>query len=218
MSELPDPSQAILLGGRRAADDLATQAPVFAPLVDRFGPATVEPGRDRFAALVEAICSQQLSLQAAATVYGRIEKLCDGTVEPGRLARATTDELRACGLSRAKVSYVQDLASQVRGGPLDLDVLDELPDRDVVERLTAVKGIGVWTAHMVLIFTLHRPDVLPTGDLGVRDGARRVLGLDTEPTVAKLSNLAEPWRPYRSVASWYLWKERDRQLAGEGKR
>lgn len=206
------------LGGPQAAEELASRAPIFAPLVDRFGPATVEPERDRFAALVEAICSQQLSLKAAATVYGRIEKLCDGTVEPDRLARASSEELRACGLSRAKVSYVQDLTSHVRDGPLDLDALDGLPDPGVVERLTAVKGIGVWTAHMVLIFTLHRPDVLPTGDLGVRDGARRVLGLDDEPTEAELSELAEPWQPYRSVASWYLWKERDRQLAGEGKR
>lgn len=207
-----------VLGGDDAAATLAEQAPVFAPLLDRFGPATVPSDRAVFPALVEAICNQQLSVEAGATVYGRIEDLCEGNVAPEPLLAADADALRACGLSRPKVGYVQDLARKVDANELELDTLGEKDDAAVVDALTQVKGIGTWTAQMVLIFTLHRPDVLPTGDLGVRDGARRVLGLDERPSEAELHELADPWRPYRSVASWYLWKERDRQLREDGQR
>lgn len=208
----------VLLGGENAADQLAKRAPVFEPLLDRFGPARVEAGRDLFPALVEAICNQQLSVQAGASVYGKLEALCDGHVRPQAILDAPRDELRACGLSGPKTGYVEDLASKVQAGEIPVDELESMDDEAVVDALTAVKGIGEWTAQMVLIFTLHRPDVLPTGDLGVRDGARIVLDLDDEPTPTELEEIAEGWRPYRSLASWYLWRERDRILREQGKR
>lgn len=208
----------VLLGGEGAADELAERAPVFAPLVERFGPALVEAGRDLFPALVEAICNQQLSVQAGASVFGKLEVLCDGDVRPGAILDAPRDELRGCGLSGPKTGYVEDLAGKVRAGELPVDELETMDDEAVVEVLTEVEGIGEWTAQMVLIFTLHRPDVLPTGDLGVRDGARIVLDLDDEPTPGQLEEIAEDWRPYRSLASWYLWRERDRRLRDAGKR
>lgn len=218
MVDAPAVGDGVLLGGPGAAQALADQAPVFEPLVQRFGPARVSPGGDPFDALVSGIANQQLSVKAGATVYGRIEELCDGQVTAKSLQRASADQLRGCGLSRAKVGYVQDLADRTLAGDLPLDRLEDLGDEAVVDALTQVKGIGVWTAQMVLIFDLHRPDVLATGDLGVRDGARRVLGLEQRPSPGELERLADPWRPYRSLSCWYLWKERDRQLQAAGKR
>lgn len=208
----------VLLGGDGAADQLAEQAPVFAPLLDRFGPPRVDAGSEPFPALVEAICNQQLSVQAGASVLANVQALCSGQIRAADILDASTEELRGAGLSGPKVGYVQALAQRVTEGDLPLDRLDEMDDAAVVDALTEVKGIGRWTAQMVLIFTLHRPDVLPTGDLGVRDGARIVLDLDAEPTEDALMELAEPWRPYRSLASWYLWRERDRRLREQGKR
>lgn len=210
MPKLPDPEQAVLLGGPGAADALAEKAPVFAPLVDRFGPARVSLGGDPFAALVHAIANQQLSIQAGATVYGRLVDKLGGEVAPAALAELDAEEIRACGFSRPKVTYLQDLARRTLEGTLRLDQLEDLQDDDVVHLLTEVKGIGEWTAHMVLIFDLHRPDVLAKGDLGVQDGARLLLELDERPAPGKLMELADPWRPYRSLACWYLWMERDR--------
>ncbi len=218
MVDAPPPEEAVLLGGPEASAALADQAPVFAPLLDRFGPARVGPGGDPFEALVSAIANQQLSVQAGATVFKRLEALCQGRVTPEAIDQASAEQLRACGLSRPKVGYVQDLSRRALDGTLPLDQLDEMEDEAVVEALTEVKGVGPWTADMVLIFDLHRPDVLATGDLGIRDGARRLLDLPERPDPAELEALAEPWRPYRSVACWYLWKERDRQLQATGKR
>lgn len=218
MVDAPLAEEAVLLGGPEASAALADQAAVFAPLVDRFGPARVSPGGDPFDALISAIANQQLSVKAGATVYGRIETLCDGHVTAEAIDQASAEQLRACGLSRPKVGYVQDLARQTIDGELALDRLDTMDDESVLDALTQVKGIGRWTANMVLIFELHRPDVLATGDLGVRDGARRLLELEARPTPAELERLAEPWRPYRSLACWYLWQERDRQLQAAGKR
>lgn len=208
----------VLLGGPGAAGALAEQARVFASLVDRFGPARVASDRAVFPALVEAICNQQLSVKAGASVYANLETLCEGRVRPGAILDASEDELRACGLSRPKVGYVRDLATKTFEGQLPTDALNGMDDEAIIDALTQVRGIGVWTAQIVLIFTLARQDVLPTGDLGVRDGARIVLGLDERPDEDELTAIGEAWRPYRSLASWYLWKERDRQLRAAGKR
>ena len=209
---MPDTRPLVLLGGRGASSKLARQDPTFAPLYRRFGPAKVEEGRDPYAAIIESFTHQQLSLAAGRTVHARIDALCEGAITPEALARCTDDELRACGLSRPKVSFVRDLTDRVLGGRLDLAALADQPDELVIEQLTAVKGIGEWTAHMLLLFTFHRPDVLPTLDLGIVDGARLVCGLDERPSPAELEELAEAWRPVRSVACWYLWRERDRLL------
>jgi DNA-3-methyladenine glycosylase II len=139
-------------------------------------------------------------------------KLWDGrTPTPQELLDADPDAIRAAGLSRPKIAYLRSLAEHVLSGELELDRLNELSDDEIVAELTAVKGLGVWTAHMFLIFHLSRPDVLPVGDLGVRNAARAVYDLKEMPTAAELDELGEPWRPHRSVAALYLWRSLDNE-------
>jgi DNA-3-methyladenine glycosylase II len=188
--------------------------PVLARLIDAHGgPLPEQPdsrGRPQevYGALVRSITGQQLSVKAAAAIWRRLLDRFDGrTPTPEQILADDPDELRvACGFSRAKVAYLRSLAEHVQSGELALDRLSELPDAEVIRELTAVKGIGEWTAHMFLMFTLHRPDVLPTGDLGVRNAAMRAYGLDAPPAPAALTELAEPWRPYRTRACLYLWR------------
>lgn len=166
--------------------------------------------RDAYGALVRSIVGQQLSTKAARTIYERLTDQFGGhTPTPRQLLDADPEEVRSAGLSRPKVAYLRDLAEHVEDGELDLDHLAELPDDEVVERLTEIKGLGAWTAHMFLIFHLGRPDVLPVGDLGIRRGAQLAYGLGDLPDAAELEQLAEPWRPYRSLACLYLWRSLD---------
>jgi len=159
---------------------------------------------------VRAIVGQQLSTKAARTIYERLIALFDQRAPaPEELLGVEQDELRSVGLSRAKASYLRSLAQHVVDGELELDRLRDLEDDEVTAQLTAVKGLGRWTADMFLIFHLGRPDVLPVGDLGVRRGAQLAYGLDELPGVAQLTALAEPWRPYRSLAALYLWRSLD---------
>jgi DNA-3-methyladenine glycosylase II len=193
--------------------------PVMAGLIDGFGgPLPDEPDRrgrpdEQYGALVRSITGQQLSVKAAASIWGRLlERFGGHTPTPEQILADDPDELRvACGFSRAKVTYLRSLAEHALSGEIELDRLDELPDGEVIRELTAVKGIGEWTAHMFLMFTLHRPDVLPTGDLGVRNAAMRAYGLAAPPPPADLQVLAEPWRPYRTRACLYLWRSLDNQ-------
>jgi DNA-3-methyladenine glycosylase II len=188
--------------------------PVLARLIDSGGGALPEEPDSRgrpqevYGALVRSITGQQLSVRAAAAIWRRLLDRFDGqTPTPEQILADDPDELRvACGFSRAKVAYLRSLAEHVLSGELELDRLNELPDAEVIRELTAVKGIGEWTAHMFLMFTLHRPDVLPTGDLGVRNAAMRAYGLDAPPGPQALTELAEPWRPYRTRACLYLWR------------
>jgi DNA-3-methyladenine glycosylase II len=190
-------------------------------LMDDFGgPLPLEPdfrGRpaDTYGALVRGITGQQLSVKAAASIYGRLLERFDGKPPtPEQILADDPDELRvAAGFSHAKVKYLRSLAEHILSGELEVDRLSELPDDEVIRALTAVKGIGEWTAHMFLMFTLHRPDVLPTGDLGVRNAAMRAYGLDAPPPPAALEDLAEPWRPYRTRACLYLWRSLDNEPA-----
>jgi DNA-3-methyladenine glycosylase II len=190
--------------------------PAFGSLYRRFGPAKVAGGEPLFRALVRAVTGQQLSVRAAATVFARVADACQGPVTPEAAQRVGEGGLRSCGLSRAKATYVLGLAEAASSGGLDADRIVRMDDEEVMEALTALHGVGTWTAHMILIFTLHRPDVLPVGDLGIVDGARLVLRLDGRPTASMLEQRAEAWRPYRSVASWYLWRERDRLVRRSG--
>ncbi|MGZ8648642.1 MAG: DNA-3-methyladenine glycosylase family protein [Solirubrobacteraceae bacterium] len=192
--------------------------PVMASLIDDFGgPLGLEPdgrGRpeQRYAALVRSITGQQLSVKAAASIWGRLLERFGHTPTPEQILADDPEELRlACGFSRAKVSYLRSLAEHVLAGEIELDRLDDLPDGEVIRELIAVKGIGEWTAHMFLMFTLHRPDVLPTGDLGVRNAAMRAYGLDAPPPPADLEVLAESWRPHRTRACLYLWRSLDNE-------
>ena len=188
--------------------------PVLARLIDDFGgPLAAEPdsrGRppDVYGALVRSITGQQLSVKAAASIYGRLVARFDGrTPTPEQILADDPEELRAaCGFSRAKVVYLRSLAEHVLSGELEIDRLTEFDDGEVIRELTAVKGIGEWTSHMFLMFTLHRPDVLPVGDLGVRNAAMRAYELDAPPSPQALTELAEPWRPYRTRACLYLWR------------
>jgi len=194
--------------------------PVLARLIDAGGPLPLEPdsrGRpaDLYGALVRTIAGQQLSVKAARAIWNRLIARFDGrTPTPEEILADDPDELRlAAGFSHAKVRYLRSLAEHVVSGELQLDRLAELPDDEVMRALTAVKGIGEWSAHMYLMFTLHRPDVLAVGDLGIRNAVRDAYGLDALPTPAELEQLAEPWRPYRTRACLYLWRSLDNEPA-----
>jgi DNA-3-methyladenine glycosylase II len=164
---------------------------------------------DPFTALTHAIISQQLSSKAAGTIAGRFDALCGGRPTPGGIAAVSDAQLRVVGLSGQKVRYVRDLCARVADGSLPLQRLDALADDQVIEALTQVKGIGRWTAEMFLMFRLHRPDVLPVGDLGIVKAVQRAYRLRKTPDAARLEQIGEPWRPYRSVACWYLWASLD---------
>lgn len=166
---------------------------------------------DLYGALVRSIAGQQLSVLAARAIWRRLTERFDGrTPTPQEILADDPEALRAAaGFSRAKVRYLRSLAEHVLAGELELDRLSELGDEQVIRELTAVRGIGEWTAHMFLMFTLHRADVLPTGDLGVRNAVMRAYGLDRPPAPAELTALAEPWRPHRTRACLYLWRSLD---------
>jgi DNA-3-methyladenine glycosylase II len=186
---------------------------VLGGLIDAAGPLTdARDGRgdreNHYGALVRAIVGQQLSVSAARAIYGRlIARFEDRPPTPQEILDDEPEELRAAaGLSRAKVSYLRSLAEHVISGELELERLDELPDDEVIAELTAVKGIGEWSAHMFLMFHLERPDVLPVGDLGIRRAIERAYGLDALPDPATIERIAEPWRPHRTLACRYLWR------------
>jgi len=189
--------------------------PVLGALVEAHGPLDEQQRRrgrpaEAYGALLRSIVGQQLSTKAARTIYERLIGLYDGqTPAPEQIVATDGDQLRAVGLSRAKAAYLRSLAGHVIDGELELDRLTELEDDEVIAQLTAVKGLGPWTAHMFLLFHLGRPDVLPVGDLGVRRAVQLAYGMEELPTVAELGQIAEPWRPYRSLASLYLWRSLD---------
>ena len=184
-------------------------------LIDEHGPLDEEERRrgrplEPYGALVRSIVGQQLSTKAARMIYDRLTVLFDGrTPTPAELLAADPEEVRGAGLSRPKVSYLRSLAEHVESGELELARLTELSDEEVSKQLTAVKGLGQWTADMFLIFHLRRPDVLPVGDLGIRRAVERAYGLPEMPDPARLTAIAEPWRPSRSLASLYLWRSLD---------
>jgi DNA-3-methyladenine glycosylase II len=163
---------------------------------------------DHYGALVRAITGQQLSVRAAATIYGRlIDRFGGRPPTPVEILADEPEELRAAaGLSRAKVGYLRSLAEHVISGELELERLDALGDEQVIEELTAVKGLGLWSAQMFLMFHLQRPDVLPVGDLGIRRAIERAYALDALPSAPEMERIAEPWRPHRTLACRYLWR------------
>jgi len=192
---------------------LAAADPVMARLVEALCPIEVapQPPPDVYAALLRAITGQQLSVKAARAIYGRLVARFGGRPPtPAELLAEDPEELRAAaGLSRAKVASLRSLAEHVVGGELELDRLRELDDAEVIAELVAVKGIGEWTAHLFLMFTLRRPDVLATGDQGIRNAVMRAYDLPAPPDAATITALAEPWRPHRTRACLYLWRSLD---------
>jgi DNA-3-methyladenine glycosylase II len=203
------------LVGDEGLEHLRSSDEKLARLIDEHGRLKVESrvrGRpaEAYGALLRAIVGQQLSVAAARTIYGRFTDLFGGhTPTPEELLNVDPDALRGVGLSRAKANYVRSLAEHVVSGELELDRLDELPDEEVARELLAVKGLGQWSVDMFLMFHLGRPDVLPVGDLGIRRAVERLYGLETLPSAAELEALGERWRPYRSLASLYLWESLD---------
>lgn len=197
-------------GYRRARRHLTKADPVLGAVIERIGPCglAARQRKDHLTALVGAIVSQQLSTKAAATIFNRFLALFPDGAIPDHLAIARLDDppLRRVGLSRQKVGYLRDLCARLEDGRLRLEELDALDDEEVIERLVAVKGFGRWTGEMFLIFRLHRPDVLPAGDLGIVKAIERLYRLRKRPDAKRLTKIGEPWRPYRSVASWYLWQ------------
>jgi len=202
--------------GAAARRQLAASDPTMATLIERLGEIDLETrlrrrGEERpadaYGALLRAIVGQQLSTKAARTIYGRVLELFDGrTPSPEQLLEAEEEELRARGLSGRKVEYVRDLAAHVISGELELDRLGELADEEAIAEIVAVRGLGVWTAEMFLIFHLERPDVLAGGDLGIRKAVWIEYGLEEMPSPTRVLEIGEPWRPQRSLASLYLWE------------
>jgi DNA-3-methyladenine glycosylase II len=187
----------------RAAD------PVVGGLIEEHGPFTPRPSGDPYGQLVRSVLFQQLAGAAASAIQRRLYAVFGDesrTPAPEELLTLDDDAYRSVGISRQKAGYLRSIGEHVVEGELDFDGLDALDDREVIERLTAIRGVGEWTAHMFLMFQLGRPDVLPTGDLGVRKGMQVAYGLDEEPSPARAAEIGAPWAPYRTVGSWYMWR------------
>ena len=195
---------------------LRRRDPVMRAVIDAVGPFTLKPARDRFGNLVGAIIGQQISTGAARSIRGRLRELvAPEKITPHALARLDHDRLRSAGLSNQKATYLKDLTRNVLDGDVRLDRMGRHADEEVIERLVRVKGIGRWTAQMFLIFSLRRLDVFPFDDLGVRSAMRDLYGLDDLPDREAGHEIAESWRPFASIASWYCW--RSIELSRDGK-
>jgi DNA-3-methyladenine glycosylase II len=198
---------------RRAAEHLAAHDPVLAPVIARAGPCTIRPHKNYYQELVDSIISQQLSVKAAATIEKRFCTLFggEGFPAPEAILTKNIDELRSTGLSRGKATYVRDLAQHIIDGKIKFDHLDSLSNEEIIKELTAVKGIGEWTAHMFLMFCMGRLDVLAHGDLGIKNGIQKLYGLKKQPDAAGVSRIAKKyhWHPYETVACWYIWQALD---------
>jgi DNA-3-methyladenine glycosylase II len=199
---------------RKAIVHLKKADPVLCSLIDRVGAYRMVYREPTFETLVRSIVYQQLSGRVASVIFGRLAGLMpDGKITPVGILKLTPAKMRKAGLSKQKTAYIRDLARKTNRGAVRFEALPDLADHEVIEHLTQVKGIGVWTAHMFLIFALQRLDVLPTGDLGVRMAIRKAYGMDELPHPKQIEELALTWRPYCTVASWYLWRSLDKQAA-----
>jgi DNA-3-methyladenine glycosylase II len=191
----------------RGVKHLRRADPVLSEVIRQAGPFALKLKRDRFQALVYSILSQQISGKAAAAIRTKLlDFVGPQGLTPEHVSMLSVEDLRSVGLSRQKASYILDLAQRVREGTLPLERLVRLSDDEVIEALVAVKGIGVWTAHMFLIFSLGRLDVMPHGDYGVRSAIQKLYGLEELPNRQTCHRIAEPWRPYASIAAWYCWR------------
>jgi DNA-3-methyladenine glycosylase II len=189
--------------------------PVLKGLIEDVGPRRIRYLEPDFEALVKSIVYQQLSGKVASTIFGRLSAAAgSGRLTPANVLHLTPAKMRSLGLSRQKIAYIRDIARQTRSGEVDFEALCAMPDDEVTRVLTGLKGVGIWTVHMFLIFALRREDVLPSGDLGIRAAVRNAYGLEALPAPSEVEAMGEKWRPYRTTASWYLWRclERDANL------
>jgi DNA-3-methyladenine glycosylase II len=191
-----------------ALTHLQTSDPRLGEVIRRIGrlEAGVSRPEDHFAALARIIVGQQLSTTVARVIWNRVDEFCQGVPTPHVIEAASDESLRALGLSRQKIGYLRSLAEHVREEKLNLSAVESMPDEDIIREITAVKGLGRWSADMWLMFHLKRADILPVGDLGIQEGMRRLYNLEARPKPAEMERVAEPWRPYRTLACRYLWR------------
>ena len=196
---------------RKAINHLKKSDPVLAAIIAKIGPCRMQFGQPTFHSLAESILYQQLNGKAAVTIFNRFTAAAGDPLTPDGILKLSDAEMRAVGLSRQKTSYLRDLSLKTKAGLLEFERLPDLSEQEVIDHLTQVKGVGVWTAHMFLMFTLRRPDILPTGDYGVQAAIKKHYGKRKWPKPAVMEKIARPWAPYRSIACWYLWKSLDVQ-------
>jgi DNA-3-methyladenine glycosylase II len=194
---------------RAAVRHLKQCDPILSAIIDRVGPCRMEFGPPEFHSLAEAIIYQQLNGKAALTIFKRFADLAGKPLTPEGILKLTDAQMRSVGLSKQKSAYLKDMAQRASRGELDFTRLADMPDDAVIEHLTQVKGVGVWTAHMFLMFTLRRPNVLPTGDFGIRMAMKKHYRKRKLPNPAQMEKIAKSWAPYRSIACWYLWQSID---------
>ena len=191
---------------KKAISHLKRSDPVIAAIIGRVGEYSIQFRDPDFETLVKSIVSQQLSGRVAAVIFGRLADAVGGKMTPASILKLRPSRMRRLGLSGSKTAYIRDLARHTRDGTVVFEELAALPDEEVIARLTKVKGIGVWTVHMFLMFALRRHNVLPTGDLGIRNAIRKAYALEEMPLPKDVEALAAKWHPYCTVASWYLWR------------
>jgi DNA-3-methyladenine glycosylase II len=192
-----------------AVRHLKKSDPILCAIIERIGPCRMEFGPPEFHSLAEAIVYQQLNGRAAVTIFNRFAALAGDPLTPEGILKLTDAQMRSVGLSKQKSSYLRDMAERAARRDLDFSRLPEMSDDEVIKHLTQVKGVGVWTAHMFLIFTLRRPNVLPTGDYGVQAAIKKHYKKRKLPKPEQMVKIARPWEPYRSIACWYLWRSLD---------
>jgi DNA-3-methyladenine glycosylase II len=197
------------MGMRKAINHLKKSDPILAAIIERVGAFHMEFGPAEFHSLAEAIVYQQLNGKAAVTIFRRFAALAGDPVMPEGILKLTDAQLRSVGLSKQKSSYLKDMAGRASRGELDFTRLPEMTDDEVIKHLTQVKGVGVWTAQMFLMFTLRRTNVLPTGDYGIQMAIKRHYKKRKMPKPEVMAKIAKAWEPYRSVACWYLWRSLD---------
>jgi len=197
---------------RHATRHLSKADPILAEIIERVGPFRMEYREPGFSTLVRSIVYQQLSGRVASRIFARLlDLLPDRELTPPAILALPVEKMRGAGLSGQKTAYIRDLAARTSAGEIDFALLPAMNDDEVIAMLTRVKGVGVWTAHMFLIFALQRPDVLPVGDLGVRTAIRKAYRMRALPKPARMEKIARAWRPWCSVASWYLWRSLDNE-------
>ena len=194
---------------RRAIQHLKANDPVLAAIIERIGPVKPAFREPTFEALARAIVFQQLHGKAARTIYDRLESAAGGKLTPKSVLALSEAQMRACGLSKQKLSYIRDLAGKSQSGEVDFERLPKMSDKDVIEHLTRVKGIGVWSAQMFLMFALRRPNVMPTGDYGIRAAIRKAYRKRKMPDSETMLKIARNWEPYCTLACYYLWRSLD---------
>jgi len=191
---------------KQAIHHLRKSDPILAAIIDRVGDYGIEFRDPDFSTLVKSIVYQQLSGRVASVIFGRLVTAAGDPLTPHNILKLRPARMRSLGLSTQKTKYIRDLARHTRDGRVVFAELPQLSDQEIIDRLTRVKGVGTWTVHMFLIFALRRLDILPTGDLGIRNAIRKAYGLKELPLAAEMEELAARWRPYCTVASWYLWR------------